>query len=177
MKILYNLILLLCLCGSLTSCIDEDAGPPDSVEGFAPIYLAKTDSDTVTFIQPQPTVQPGKIVIKGTLLFQVEQYQGIHIVDLSDPENAKKIGFYKIFACSELTIHNHFIYTNSGRDFIVIDIKQLDVPRVTDYRDNYFTAFSFPAPPVNSYFECPDPTKGIIIGWEAKTLNNPQCKY
>lgn len=177
MKIVKVFLFFGLICLSMSSCVQEVEGPPESVSGYAPTYLAKTDADTVSFEDPQPTVRPGKIVLLDSLLFQVEQYQGIHIIDLSDPDNAVKIGFYKIFGCSQLTIQGHYMYTNSGRNFIVIDMLNLMNPKVTDFRKDYLAVFSFPPPPANSYFECPDASKGIIIGWESKLLNKPTCRY
>lgn len=169
---LYSLLSLTCV-----SCIIDEAAPPDKVEGYAPVYITRTGADTVLFAQPKNTVQAGKIVLHGNILYQVEQYYGIHIIDLTDPEHANKIGFYEIFGCTELTLQGSYLYTNSGNDFLVIDISMPEQPRVADYKAGYFSGISFPPPPANGYFECPDPAKGIVAGWEKKTLNRPQCRY
>lgn len=164
---------------SLTSvaCVIDEAAPPDNIEGYAPVYITRTGTDTVLFTQPRSTVHAGKIVLHGNILYQVEQYYGIHIIDMTDPEHASKIGFYEIFGCTGLTLHGNYIYTNSGNDFLVIDISNREQPRVADYEVGYFSGISFPPPPANGYFECPDPARGIIVDWEKKTLNKPQCRY
>lgn len=174
-KILY-LCLLLIIAG-LTSCDLGGDPPPDNVFGNAPIYLQKTNSDTITFLPPQPTINGGKIYLKGDLLFQVELYKGIHIVNIAEPENAQKIGFYEIFGCTQLTMQDQYMYANSAAAFIVVDISDLMSPRVVNYDPDYFQSVAFPPPPDAGYFECIDPSKGIVTGWERKSLTSPKCRY
>ena len=176
MNRLFYFIVLIIFAAGFISCDFDEAGPPSSVRGYAPVYFPKTNNDTLKFVGPQPTEKAGKIVLKGDLLYQVEQYKGIHIIDFRDANNAKKIGFYEIFGSTELTIKDHYMYTNSGTAFIVIDIADLFNPRVVDYRPDYWVGLSFPPPPGNGYFECPDPQKGIVISWSETILHNPKCK-
>ena len=173
----YLFLFLIFSFAGLTSCIFDEDPPPDNVFGNAPIYLQKTNSDTITFLSPQPTINGGKIYLKGDLLFQVELYKGIHIVDISDPENAKKIGFYEIFGCTQLTMQDQYMYANSAAAFIVIDISVLTAPRVVSYDPDYFNSIAFPPPPDEGYFECIDPSKGIVTGWERKSLTSPKCRF
>ena len=161
----------------MTSCEPDGDPPPARITGYTPIYLQKEGNDTVTFSMPQATVHGGKIYLKGNILYQVEQNTGIHIIDVSDPDNAEKIGFYRIFGCSQITMEGNFMYVNSSRDFLVIDVSILTAPKVVNYFANYFEALSFPAPPNSGYFECVDPAKGIVTGWKTATLNSPQCRY
>ena len=93
MKQYILLLVLFSVIVSMTSCDLSESGPPDSVSGYAPVYLQKVGSDTIRFLPPEPTVKGGKIYIKDDILYQVELYKGIHIIDISDPEHAEKIGF------------------------------------------------------------------------------------
>lgn len=168
---------LLFIVTGFTSCDLAGDPPPDQTMGYAPIYLQKTNTDTITFLPPQPTINGGKIYLKDDLLFQVELYKGIHIVNIADPENAQKIGYYEIFGCTQLTMQDQYMYANSAAAFMVIDISDLMSPRVVSYEPDYFKAIAFPPPPDPGYFECIDPSKGIITGWERKSLTSPKCRY
>jgi len=54
------------------------------------------------------------------LIFLIEQYQGIHIIDNSDPEKAATIRFIQIDGCTDLTMANDIIYANNAVDMIGI---------------------------------------------------------
>ena len=177
MKQYILLLVLFSVIVSMTSCDLSESGPPDSVSGYAPVYLQKVGSDTIRFLPPEPTVKGGKIYIKDDILYQVELYKGIHIIDISDPEHAEKIGFYEIFGCTQVTMHDNYMYVNSSNDFLVIDVSNMMDPKVVDYKKNYFKGIAFPPPPEGGYFECIDPSKGIVIEWKRGTLQSPKCRF
>ncbi len=177
MKHYFNFILLSFVIISLTSCDPAGSGPPDNVLGYAPVYLQKTGDDTIKFLPPQPTIKGGKIYLKDDILYQVELYRGIHIINLSDPEHAEKIGFYEIFGCTQLTMQDNYMYVNSSNDFLVIDVSIMTEPKVVKYDADYFLSSSFLSPPRSGYFECIDPSKGIVIDWKSVMLESPKCRF
>lgn len=177
MKAIINCLIIVCSLFCLTGCEPDGSPPPAEVIGYAPVYVKKVGNDTIRFVDSRPTVNGGKIYLKGNILYQVEQFEGIHIIDVSDPENAIKIGFYEIFGCNQITMEGKYMYVNSLRDFLVIDVSQLSAPEIINFYPDYFEAFSFPAPPGSGYFECVDPSKGIVTGWKKVTLKSPECRY
>ncbi len=84
----YLVLLFIIFCVIFNACDPSGSGPPDNVSGYAPVYLQRTGDDTIKFLPPQPTVKGGKVYLKDNILYQVELYRGIHIIDLSDPEHA-----------------------------------------------------------------------------------------
>jgi len=177
MKAFINCLCILLSVCCLAGCEPDGNPPPLEVSGYMPLYLQKEGNDTVRFTEPQPTVNGGKIYLKGNILYQIEQYKGIHIINVTDPEIAEKIGFYEIFGCNQITMEGKYMYVNSARDFLVIDVSDLSLPRLVNYYPDYFEAFSFPPPPASGYFECVDPSKGIVTGWKKVTLKSPECRY
>ncbi|MBK8843221.1 MAG: hypothetical protein IPO33_10435 [Saprospiraceae bacterium] len=63
MKQYFLLLLLFSVIVSMASCDLSDSGPPDSVSGYAPVYLAKVGADTIRFLPSEPTIK----VVKYTL--------------------------------------------------------------------------------------------------------------
>lgn len=164
------------------SCNPDRFGvTPSQVEGYIPVY--SRDFTNVKKIIAEPartTVKGGKIYTVGNLLFQVEQDSGIHIINYADARNPQKLGFIKSFLCKELSVKNGFIYTNNLNDLVVIDINNLNNIREVSRVTNVFPDLALQYPPNENafrtiYFECPDPSKGVIIEWKKQTIKNPKC--
>jgi len=153
---------------------------PSQVEGYSPAYAP--DATTFKQITAEPartTVNGGKIYTVGNLLFQVEQDSGIHIINYANPSSPQKLGFIRSFLCKELSVKNGFIYTNNLSDLVVIDINNPNNIREVGRTSGVFPDLALQYPPkagfAKVYFECPDPTKGIITGWKKQTIHNPKC--
>ena len=117
----------------------------------------------------------------GQYLFQVEPDSGIHVINYSDPQHPQKIGFIRSLQCKEVSVSNGYIYTNNFSDLVVIDARDIKNVREISRVENVFPdlALQYPAKDPNNftqlYFECPDPSKGVIIGWKEQTIKNPKC--
>jgi len=169
------LIFMSVIC--LASCVQNSAGINNQVHGYAPIYSNVQSPGTVTLSSVRPTVHAGKIYAYDQYLFQVEENEGIHIIDNSDPHHAHKTGFLQVAGCSELAIHSGYLYTNNMGDLVVIDMNNMAAPQLVKRIEGAFPQFSQEYPPFNNvYFECVDPSRGKVIGWEEKMLTDPKCK-
>lgn len=167
-------IMILSLLGFF-SCSRPPRPVNGNITGWAPIYsddpaLRKVVSDT-----PHPIIQAGKIYVKDHFIYQVEVDSGIHITDISDPADPRQIAFIKSAGSTELAIRGHYLYTNNLNDIVVVDIADpahvQEVSRVA----HGFGMGSGMFPPGHGYFECVDPSKGTVTGWEQKELNDPKC--
>jgi hypothetical protein len=168
--------LYLLLAFFLFSC-DTGWGDQPRITAYVPIYISKQDAGTVEAIAAKPTVHAGKIYAYGNYLFQVEQNEGIHIIDNSDPRQAHKIAFLKVAAATELAIKSGYLYTNHLNDMVVFDLSDISSPRLVNRLENAFPQIGQEYPPFSGvYFECVDPSKGVVIGWEEKQVDNPKCR-
>lgn len=168
--------LVLLLAMGFCSCI-RNASDEFHVMGYAPIYMSRQDAAAIGIEASKPTVVAGKIYAYGNYLFQVEQNEGIHIIDNSNPQQAHKIAFLKVPAASELAIRANHLYTNNLDDLVVFDISNITSPQLVSRVENAFPQINQEYPPLNGvYFECVDPLKGIVIGWEQKQLNDAYCR-
>ena len=178
MKVIYVAAFILTL--GIASCTPEDWRDSDdvgTVAGYAPVYAQPNDLATISVTNARATVKAGKIYVYGNYIFQNDINKGIHIIDNSNPANPHKVAFIDVPFSTELAIKNGFLYTNCVSDLVVLDLQNPQNPTLVRRLDDAFPVISQDYPPAqNSYFECVDPSKGIVVDWEPKTLNNPTCR-
>jgi hypothetical protein len=177
------LITLLFFSTTILSSCDRQAGrKPVMQEAFVPIYTSNTAAiKTVTAGAARPTTKAGKIYTVGNLIYQVEQDSGIHVINYSNPSAPQKLGFIRSFLCKEVSVKNGLIYTNNFSDLVVIDASNINNVREVSRTADVFPDLALQYPPkpdqfTTVYFECPDPKKGIVIGWQKKTIDNAKCR-
>lgn len=154
----------------------RNIGNVTTIEGYAPIYVTKTELKDIAVKPATATITAGKIYAYGNYIFQNDVNAGIHIIDNSNKANPKKIGFLKIMANTEMAVKNNFLYANNLYDLVVFDISNAAVPVLVNRVVDAFptVAQNYPMQQ-NVYFECVDASKGVVVNWVKKTLNNPNC--
>jgi len=177
-------VLLLAFATTLSSCwgFYGDRNPPEYVvaEAYVPIYGYDAARYTITSRPAQPTVNAGKIYVWGNTLFQVEQFEGVHLIDYSDRKNPVKLGFIAIKGCADVTVKGDFLLTNNMQDLVTIDISnRSDAKEVSRVKGAFFAyiAPEFSKPDKhNVHYVCPDQSKGDVIGWKLeKKVKNAWC--
>ena len=174
---------LLMLSGSLFlfSCERNSGSRPVMREAWVPVYTTNTAGiKTITAGPARSTVNAGKIYTVGNLIYQVEQDSGIHVINYANPSSPQKLGFIRSFLCKEVSVKNGLIYTNNFSDLVVIDASDLNNVREVSRTTAVFPDLALQYPPkpdpfTTIYFECPDPKRGIITGWQQKTIDNAKC--
>ncbi len=147
------------------------------VLGYAPVYGSPTDLKDIKSETPKPIVNAGKIYQYQQYTFQIENGEGIHVINSSDPSSPQKVSFIKVKGCSEISIKNNILYTDNVRDLVAININDLNAVSVVSRLEQVFPGVDQEYPPVSGiFFECVDPAKGYVISWTQKMLNNPRCK-
>lgn len=145
--------------------------------GYAPVYGSLLDLTEVKSEMSKPFVNAGKIYKYAQYTFQIENGEGIHVINSSNPSAAQKIAFIKVKGCSEISIKNNILYTDNYRDLIGINISNINAVQVVSRLEKVFPGTNQEYPPVDGvFFECADPAKGTVIGWTQKMLTNPKCK-
>lgn len=164
------------------SCIrNVDSPAPVNVMGYVPVYGNHVaELKKISAGPARPSVKGGKMYTVGTLLYQVEPDSGIHVINYADPANPQKLGFIRSFLCKEISVKNGFIYTNNLSDLVVIDARAWNnvreiarIEKVFPDLDNQFPEKINPDEIV--YFECPDPFKGVVVGWKEQIILEPKC--
>lgn len=170
---------LLLILGLVSLLYSQPSGlpkPRPNTPTWVPIYGSPGYVRQVVMEAPRPIEHSGKIYVFGNYLLQVEKDSGIHIINYSDRSAPQKMGFLRSTHCSEMAIKGQYLYVNNLDDLVVLNISNpanpIEVSRVKG-------AFPFPTgefpPGQGVFFECPDPSKGEVIGWKQETRDYPRC--
>ncbi len=146
-----------------------------SGKGKRPVYVDQAFLEDIQNEAPQPVVQGGTIILKDTLLFQLDHGRGIHVFDVSDPGNALPLTFIRIPAISSFTISGHILYADNWRDLVTLDITDLFQVVVLGRQKNIFEPLMYPVQ-YSGIFECVNLEKGAVVGWEDSELTNVRCR-
>ncbi len=145
---------------------------------YKPIYISNETAKTIEFESPRDIEIQGKIYIKDQWIFIGDVNLGVHIIDNSNPESPQKIGFIKIYGNHDISIKGDVLYADNFEDLVAIDISNIQQPTITKRIDGVYSlkANNFPPNvPYGTYFECVNPNKGYVIGWEEAELENANC--
>jgi hypothetical protein len=165
---------LLCL---LTSCDQWENVPNfdvEEVEGVRPIYATESEVE-IKSLTARNIEKPGKIYVINDYLLVVDELKGLHIFDNRNSGNPVNVGFIQIAGSTDLAIRDNILYANQASDLLAIDVSNPQNIKLVSRVKNVFPFASQYPPQGGIYFECPDPAKGIVIGWETATLNSPEC--
>ncbi len=150
----------------------------ESIKGYAPVYAESIEPIAIT--EPQNIVFPGNVYTYKNLILINEKNRGYHILDNSDKSNPNKIGFISIPFNKDISIKDDVIYANSGADLVSMSINQDTITSIKRFENVFKYIVDEAHPPFSSqyrYFECVNPKLGAVMGWELKTIKNPQCYY
>jgi hypothetical protein len=174
-----SIVLLTCSAFAISALAIACTVREDNIiKGLAPIYAALSDINTITATTPKPFTNAGKIIQYGDkFTLQLETGTGVHIIDCADKMNPAKILFVQIPGVTEIAIKDNILLANNFNDLVSINIDSNNNVQVVGRLKNVYknTSATVPAKS-NTYFECVDSTKGVVVGWQEKTLTNPKCK-
>ncbi len=95
----------------------------ESYSFYKPVYQTKDEVKAGIKNAPSEAItNPGKIVLMGNYLFLNDIDKGIHVIDLSDISQPKKIAFIHIPGCVDLAINGNYLYADCYTDLITLDI-------------------------------------------------------
>lgn len=132
----------------------------EKVWGYKPVYGDEPAAKGILYSSsPRPVTNPGNIYAFRNYFFQVESGYGIHVFDNTNPASASRIGFITVKGCSELSVRNDKLYTNSYDDLVVLDFSDLNNVKEFSRLKSVFTEYRYNSPiaqpPVSGYYECP----------------------
>ena len=175
---MHKLILFFLSVIILASCTRVDN---KQVVTWVPVYISASEYSQISSQPPTAIVNGGKIALFNNKLFMVEQGQGIHVVNYTNPAQPVKERFIKVPGCYEVSMKNGYLIANNGPDLVSLYISNADSVVVVNRLVNVFKslqeASSVPPNAVSGdYFECVDISKGIISKWIQKLTDQPKCK-
>ncbi len=172
-KIMRKLLLLLAVF-----ILFFNGAPNTKIIGYKPVYVPQEEAKIIKSLPPQEYKEHGKIYIQAEYIYIGENYKGVHIIDNSNPLSPQKIGFIQIYGNHDIAIKGNTLYADNLSDLVLIDLTDKQNAVVLQRIENVY-ALSGQNYPENkayhTYFECVDPEKGIVVGWEETELLNPEC--
>jgi hypothetical protein len=166
-KIIPILILLFIFSGFFYSCEDSTY---KEYKGYAPVYMSYEELRSgVTEVANVELKNPGKIYFKDNYIFIVEELEGIHVFDNTDPASPVKKTFIKLPGVVDISISGSLLYADNYVDLVVLDLENIDdiheAGRVID-------AFTYTVPPSKTDFPTAyvDKEKGVVLKWELRTI-------
>lgn len=170
-------LIFLSLLAFLTSCIPDDEiyFGEQEVEGFKPIYISADEAFDIKMQDVQPIEVAGKLYLYNNLLLINEIGKGIHLIDNTNPASPVKLGFVKVPGSHDMVIKGDVIYANNYGDLVALKITPENEIVITERIEEVIQSNALYPLERGFYFECPDLSKGVVVGWQKTTLKNPQC--
>jgi hypothetical protein len=145
--------------------------------GNSPVYLSYTDlRSAVTTRQNVDLKNPGKIYYKDNYIFIVEEMKGIHVYDNTEPSSPVHKTFVDVPGVVDISVSGSVLYADSYVDLVILDVQDIDnireVGRVND-------ALPYTIPATGNEFPTGnvDTKKGVVTGWEVKTIKEKVINY
>lgn len=156
---------------ALVSCdlLSDDVPETSATTSYSPVLMKRVDLEKSVKVEDARTLKnPGKIYTFGNYIFISEQYEGIHVVDNSDPSNPVNISFVAIPGCVDMAVKNNVMYADNAVDLVSLSIENISDIKVISRNTNVFPELVPPdliALP-EKYKQENRPENTIIIGWK-----------
>jgi hypothetical protein len=150
-----------------TSCEDSTYR---EYTGNSPVYMSYEKlRSSVSLDESVSLRNPGKIYFKDNFIFIVEEQEGIHVYDNTDPSSPVKKTFIVIPGVVDISISGFYLYADSYVDLVVMNISDIDdiipVGRVKNV-----LPYTVPAVDNDLPMAAIDEDKGVVIDWEVKKI-------
>ena len=166
-----KVILFLCINFLLiVSCSNDDSnGGYEEYLVARPLTMDRTEfANSVEVIAPRPVQESGKVYTYGDFIFINDKYQGVHVIDNSNPNQPVKVAFIQIPGNVDVSVKNDYLFADSLMDLVVLDISDLDNITIVNRLENVLQSY-VPAPfeaDLVDYGEYGYSSDEILIGWE-----------
>lgn len=165
----------------LTGCFPEDDEPPmgRNFNGYyKPVYANAGDLFKVSVKPARDLQDPGRIYLKDQLLIINERSKGFHVINNADPAAPEPLVFIEVPGAVNMAMQGQYMYVDNLTDLVTIDLSNLQqIREVNRQKDVFEGSFQNYPPFWNVGFECVDPNRGMVVGWELAEApaGGPEC--
>lgn len=171
-KFHYSIIAILGLISiGLSSCLKDECSEIRRFVEFRPVYLQASEFRVdPEFEESRAFKDPGKIYYYGNYVFINEKFEGVHIIDNSNPETPENLGFISIPGNVDIAIRDNIMYADNYPDLISIDINDIRNPQLLCRDQDVFVNYwqdqnlgylvRYEATERSMQLECSDPNFG-----------------
>lgn len=136
----------------------------------APVYMSYDDlRSAVKMTEARELNNPGKIYFKDQYIFINEKMKGVHVFDVSSPNNPQNRGFIEIPGNIDIAIKDNVLYADSYIDLVSIDVSSFSSIKEVGRVEKVFP-YTLPEYDKDYPLAKIDETKGVITGWETKRV-------
>ena len=127
-----------------SSCLKDECDETQVFLEYTPIYV-QPDQFRVPVVteSSREMIETGKIYYYNDMIFINEKYEGVHIIDNSDPANPVNTAFMKIPGNVDLAIQGNLMYADSYVDLLTIDITDMNNPEVLCRDEEVFKIYEY----------------------------------
>lgn len=156
---------------SFVACTDKDDSLYADYLVAKPLTISKAEfKNSVKILPPRFIEESGKIYAYKNLIFINDKYQGVHVINNSNPKSPSKIGFIKIPGNVDISVKNDLLYADSLTDLVVIDISNMEDFRVVNRLENVLNGYVNWPTDVDIFENADyDYENEILIGWQTVT--------
>ena len=129
---------------SMSSCLKDECTEQRMFVEYEAIYAQPEDFRVdVTTENSRSIETPGKFYFYNNFIFINELYEGVHVIDNSDPSNPQNVSFINIPGNLDIAIRGNTMYADSYVDLLTIDITDLQAPNITCRDEEVFQNYHF----------------------------------
>ncbi|MDR2802160.1 MAG: hypothetical protein LBB31_02960 [Prevotellaceae bacterium] len=139
-----------------------------------PVYMPLAEFRTPPPVKPaQEVVNPGKICLYGNYIFINEINKGFHVIDNTNPASPRPVAFVDLPGNIDITVKDNLLFADSFIDLVWFDIAQ---PAQLQATGRLQEAFPNVLPPIDNKYPVKeiDNSKGVVVGWEVKTITEEE---
>lgn len=130
-----------------------------------PVYMDYTSFRTsVKYEAPRMIKNHGNIYKKDQFLLIIEENEGIHFIDNSNPTAPLQVGFLKIIGCTGIAMKDEYLFANSYVDLVVLDVSSWSNPHEVARLKDLFPQV---LPKHNPQYRIAqvDKNLGVVVSW------------
>ena len=160
-------IILLITAISFFSCHKDDASG-DYYNVAVPLLMSKAEFRASVEVQsPKPIEEAGKIYAYNDYIFVNDEFNGVHVIDNTNPSSPHAISFVKIPGNVDISVKNGYLYADSATDLVVFDISDIHKIQVVSRLKDVFSVYDYKIPEEADYadFSSFNYENDIVVGW------------
>lgn len=123
----------------LSGCPVIDEPEPIFYTQYTPVMMARAEMEKAIRLEAAREINdPAKIYVKDHYVFISEKYQGIHIIDNTNPRMPLNQAFIRIPGCVDIAVKDHVLYADNATDLLAIDLADWENIQVISRTRNTF---------------------------------------
>ncbi|MBT32208.1 MAG: hypothetical protein CMO01_21310 [Thalassobius sp.] len=165
----------------MLSCVESDepfwgtgTRPTSEALTYVPVYATNQDYLNIQKVAAKAIENPSKIFTYNNYLIVNIKNEGFHVIDNSNPKLPKNLFFVEVPGNNDVAVKDGVIYADNYSDIVAFTVEANGDLQILERLENMIQHNSVP-PFTNVYFECPDPSKGIVVDWIPGNVDNPKC--